>query len=153
MFIGSAKHKVDAKGRVSLPSDYREVLSFHRCAEEFILVPAGRGDSHLGMTRVAHERLVSRVNQTKYKTPRQRQQARRRYIHEARPVSLEDGGRFVLSRELREELDLEGWVKFVGEGDTFEMWKPERYEEVHGPEDEEDAEPFEMDLTGLVDIE
>ncbi|MEL6220059.1 MAG: MraZ N-terminal domain-containing protein, partial [Pseudomonadota bacterium] len=61
-FIGSAAHKLDAKGRVSLPADYREVLKTQDSADVFVIVPAGAGvPFHLAFSRQGHERLIERI--------------------------------------------------------------------------------------------
>ncbi len=148
-FIGSATHKLDAKGRVSLPSDYREVLRAQESADVFVVVPAEPGgDFHLAFSRTGHERLIERLAGLSYATPAQRRETRRRYISEARPVSLEEGGRFVMGRELRERLGLDKEVLFVGDGETFQIWSPARYAGLHGAAEESGA--LDLDFGGLV---
>lgn len=149
-FIGSALHKLDAKGRVSLPSDYRDVLREHGAADGFILVPAQGADFHLALSRTAHEALVQRLGSMDYASPKQRADTRRRFISNARPVSLEDGGRFVLSQGEREALDLGREVRFVGDAETFQIWEPARYQAIHGPDEAAEEAVADVDLAGLV---
>lgn len=149
-FIGSALHKLDAKGRVSLPSDYREVLREHGAADGFILVPAQGSDFHLALSRTAHEALVQRLGGMSYASPKQRADTRRRFISNARPISLEDGGRFVLTQGEREALGLAREVRFVGDAETFQIWEPGHYEAVHGPEEAAEDVAADVDLAGLV---
>ncbi len=150
-FIGSATHKLDGKGRVSLPSDFRDVLRAQESADEFILVPAEpAGEFHLAFSRAGHERLIQRLGAMSYPSPAHKRAARRRFIAEAKPISVEEGGRFVLPRELREALGLEGAAQFVGDGETFQIWHPERYAAVETAAETE-LEPVELDFAGLVE--
>ncbi|MGF1446195.1 MAG: division/cell wall cluster transcriptional repressor MraZ [Pikeienuella sp.] len=155
-FIGSATHKLDGKGRVSLPSDFRDVLKEQAGAsggaEEFVLVPA-QGDQafHTGLSRSGHEALVRRISGARYPNAAVKRAVRQRFIAAAKPISVEEGGRFVLPRELREVLGLTNAVQFVGDGETFQIWQPERYAElaVEVPEAELDA--VDLDFAGLVE--
>lgn len=149
-FIGSAAHKLDAKGRVSLPADYRDVLKAQESADVFVIVPAGAGvPFHLAFSRQGHERLIERIAAMSFASPEQKRETRRRFISEARPVSVEEGGRFVLSRELRDALGLDKEVQFVGDGETFQIWQPATHAAAEAKA-AETAEPAELDFAGLV---
>ncbi|MEM9147358.1 MAG: hypothetical protein AAGC57_14285 [Pseudomonadota bacterium] len=149
-FIGSAAHKLDAKGRVSLPADYREVLRAQDSADVFVIVPAGAGVGyHLALSRQGHERLIERIASMSFASPEQKRETRRRFISEARPVSVEEGGRFVLARELRDSLGLDKEVCFVGDGETFQIWRPED-QAAAAAAAAEAAAPVDVDFAGLV---
>ena len=149
-FIGSARHRLDAKGRVSLPSDYRAVLREQGSAEAFVIVPRPTPEPfHLAFSVPGHERLIERIGAVAYPSAEQKRETRRRFISEARPVGLEDGGRFVLARDLREALGLGAEAAFVGDGETFQIWDPAPWERLHGPAAAA-AEPVEIDFAGLV---
>ncbi|MEO0622288.1 MAG: hypothetical protein AAFU49_04720 [Pseudomonadota bacterium] len=149
-FIGSAAHKLDAKGRVSLPADYREVLKTQDSADVFVIVPAGAGvPFHLAFSRQGHERLIERIAGMTFANPAEKRETRRRFISEARPISVEEGGRFVLSKELREGLGLDKEVQFVGDGETFQIWQPSAHAKAEAAAAEA-AAPAEIDFAGLV---
>lgn len=151
-FIGSATHKLDGKGRVSLPSDFRDALRAQESADAFILVPAAEGAAHhLCFSRAGHERLIQRLGALSYPSPAHKRAARRRYIADAKPISVEEGGRFVLARELREGLGLSAQVQFIGDGETFQIWEPGAYAEATAPEPEAPLDPVEIDFAGLVE--
>lgn len=136
-FIGWATHKLDAKGRVSLPSTFRDVLRAQGSPDDFVLIPStgmeGEDPSHLAMTPAGHAQLIAALSEEEYDSPEQEQATRLRYIGNARPISVEEGGRFVLSRDLREALGLTDQVHFVGDGGTFQLWHPETHAARHGP--------------------
>jgi len=54
---------LDAKGRVSLPSDFRDVLEAHGARDRFVLVPASDGvEAHIAFSVAGHERLVDALS-------------------------------------------------------------------------------------------
>ena len=133
-FIGSATHRLDAKGRVSLPSDYRDVLREQGSPDGFILIPADELEPmHVCMSRAGHSELIAMLARQDYDSFEEEQATRRRYVGNARPISVEDGGRFVLSRDLRDGIDLTDQARFVGDGGTFQIWQPAAYDALFGP--------------------
>jgi len=127
-FRGSATHKLDAKGRVSLPSDYREVLRAHGSEQVFVVVPAGEDEAcHTGFTLAGHDLLVRQIEDFPFEDEDEAIETRRRYIGDARTLAIEEGGRFVLPRDLRQPLGLTNEVFFFGDGATFQLWHPETY--------------------------
>lgn len=150
-FIGSATHKMDAKGRVSLPSDYRAVLEAHGGRDRFVLVPASDGfECHIAFTVAGHERLVEAlsVGEEAFASPEEERETRRRYIWSAKPLQLESTGRFVLSQELRSAIGLTSEVHFVGDGQTFQIWDPARFGVQAAPADAP-AKPKALNLARL----
>lgn len=134
-FIGSATHRLDGKGRVSLPSSFRDVLRAHETPDDFVLIPAAGDDpAHIAMTPAGHAELIAALVEEDYDSPEQEDATRQRYIGDARPISVEEHGRFVLSRDLREALALSDQVRFVGDGGTFQIWNPETHAARLGPE-------------------
>ena len=148
-FIGSATHKLDAKGRVSLPSDFRDVLRFEGVPDRFVLVPAGEGgDFHTAFTKPGHERLVKRLSKTKFSSDDEEFLTRQRYIWNAKPIAVEDTGRFVLSQELRNQLGLTDQAYFLGDGPTFQIWEPGRFAALDGKHS--GAEPKKLNLARMI---
>ena len=45
------------------------------------------------------------------------------------PTNVDETGRLVLPAKLRQKIELEGEAFFIAAGDTFQIWKPETYEE------------------------
>ena len=59
---------------------------------------------------------------------KKRKALQRLYNTQSLPTSVDDTGRLVLPQKLREKIDLDNMAFFAGNGDTFEIWKPETYE-------------------------
>ena len=147
-FIGSATHKLDAKGRVSLPAEFRDVLRDAGAADNFVLIPADEDEPmHVAMTASAHSDVIARLDVMEFDSWDEEQSTRERYIGNARRISVEEGGRFVLSRDLREALGLTDQVRFRGDGGTFQLWRPEEHDARFAPAVR--AKPKRLRLAGI----
>ena len=133
-FRGESDHKVDAKGRVSIPASFRRVIE--SCDPDWkeglpprlILVYGGATRDYIeGFTIEAMDEVDDKIS----KFPRgsaKRKAMERLYSAQSVEAIVDDTGRIVLPAKLREKIDLDGTVRFVSAGDTFEIWKPETYD-------------------------
>lgn len=129
-FLGNIEAKTDAKGRVFLPVAFRKVLQSGG-VEQLVL----RKDVHekclvLYPESVWNEQMDemrSKLNRWN----REQQKAFRQFVSEVELVTLDGSGRFLISRRSQELAGIEQTVRFIGMGDTIEIWA------VH-----DDAEPF-----------
>jgi MraZ protein len=123
-FLGSFVNKLDAKGRVSIPAQYRQVLSrdggvlyLNRAIGEQALT--GHGESQFA----ADDEFLKTMNPL-----RNRDYAAYAMAAFADVTALtwdEDGGRVVIPPALIEIAGLTDKVQFVGLGSVFELWNPE----------------------------
>jgi len=133
-FRGESHHKVDTKGRVSIPASFRRVLEAgdpnwtEGLNPELVIVYGSDKRQYLEcFTMEAIEDVERRIE----KLPRgdkRRKALQRLYNTQSILTSVDETGRLVLSAKLRDKLDLTGMAFFAGNGDTFEIWKPETYE-------------------------
>lgn len=125
MFRGRFEHTIDAKGRVSIPAKYRELLSeksdncimitnFDRCLMAF----------PLDEWQVWEEKVTSMSMVKKEATAFQRF-----FLSGAQECSIDKLGRILVPPTLRSYAKLEKNVVFVGLGKRFEIWSKERWEE------------------------
>ena len=133
-FRGESTHKVDAKGRVSIPALFRRVIE--SCdpnwtagqQPELIIV---YGDHRRHYLECYTIEAMQEVDEKIARLPRG-SKARRYLEHtfqgQSLPTSIDDTGRLVLPARLRRKLDLEDEAFFIAAGDTFQIWKPETYE-------------------------
>ncbi len=149
-FRGESHHKVDAKGRVSIPASFRRVLEAGDANRkeghhpELVIV---YGDHRRRKLECFTMQAISEVEDRIEKLPRgskQRKALQRLYNTQSMLTSVDETGRLVLPAKLRQKIGLEGAAFFAGNGDTFEIWKPETYEaEMYaelGPDDDFDPE-------------
>ena len=129
-FTGTHDHKIDDKGRVSLPSDFRRVLEKVNSSEALYIVP-GLDDrrAHTVFAVDAYSALIDRHNDFDYDTDLDQEVMEIKLISNARPVQIDDMGRIVVPRELREAIGLDKIVRFVGNASAFQIWRPEDREE------------------------
>lgn len=131
-FIGTIEAKTDAKGRVFLPASFRKMIQssgeeqlvlrkdvFQEC---LVLYPESVWNEQM-------DALRSRLNRW---NP-QHQQVFRQFVSDAEVVTLDSNGRFLLPKRFVRALALDQDVRFVGMGDTIEVWNNRQADQVlHG---------------------
>lgn len=132
-FRGKSTHKVDAKGRVSIPASFRRALvdGDPDCGDgdnpQLILVFNKKdGLCHEGHSVRSIDRLDQMIADMDYDDERE-------FLEETLAtnsdyMTVDDNGRMVLAPELRDIIGIKKEVVFAGKGDTFQIWSPEAYE-------------------------
>jgi len=128
-FLGNIEARCDAKGRVFLPAVFRKVLQgsgeerlvlrrdvFQSC---LVLYPESVWNEQMDTLRARLNRWDSR-----------QQQVYRQFVSEAEMVQLDGNGRFLISRRCMKAAEIETDVRFVGMGDTIEIWSLKKAEEA-----------------------
>ena len=150
-FTGTHDHKIDDKGRVSLPSEFRRVLNSVGSEDALYIVPQlDDPRAHVVFTTEAYSRLIDRHNEQDYASLRAQQRMEAKLITRAKQVQVDDTGRIVVSKDLREMIGLGKLVRFVGNASSFEIWQPEARAafEIDLAEDDAD-EPIHINRRGL----
>ena len=139
MFQGAAALNLDAKGRLGIPTRFREELTAacggsvivtvhpHRC---LLIYP----EPVWGPIR---DEVLARSSLDEASA-----KVRRLFVGNANPETLDSAGRLLIAPELRTRAQLEKKVWLVGQGDHFELWSDVRWEQQ-----QEDS--FGMDLSQL----
>lgn len=130
-FTGSATHRVDAKGRVSLPAEFRKVLEAVGSSHVVILPRMNHPDAHTALSEMGYQNLLDQVEDMEL-SHEERQAMGLRFISDARQIPVDDAGRIVLSKDLRELIGVSGEVRFVGDASSFQLWEPGRYDAFAG---------------------
>lgn len=120
-FLGNIEAKADAKGRVFLPATFRKVLQasgeenlvlrkdvFQQC---LVLYPESVWNQQMDELRAR----LSRWNPA-------HQQIFRQFVSDVEMLSLDGNGRFLMPKRYMQMAQIEQSVKFVGMGDTIEIW-------------------------------
>lgn len=120
-FLGNIEAKADAKGRIFLPSVFRKVLQasgeenlvlrrdvFQKC---LVLYPES-------VWNVQMDELRSRLSRWNAA----HQQIFRQFVSDVEMLTLDGNGRFLLPKRYMQMADIEQSVKFIGMGDTIEIW-------------------------------
>ena len=133
-FRGESVHKVDAKGRVSIPALFRRVLEASDpdfadgLNPNMTIVYGGEKQKFLEVyTQEAIFEVDEKISRLGRGTP-----ARRALEHifngQALPTQTDDTGRLVLPQKLRDKVGISGEAYFKASGDTFQIWARESYE-------------------------
>lgn len=158
-FRGEFTPKVDGKGRVSIPADFRRGLEegdprwSEGKAPEFVIV---YGDHRRAYLECYTMRAAGEVDEQIAALKRgsmERRMLERLFNGQSLKTSVDDTGRIVLPQKLREKINIENEAYFIATGDTFQIWKPETYEEVEVRRTEEwlDQYPDDFDPLTLLD--
>ncbi|MCF3593814.1 division/cell wall cluster transcriptional repressor MraZ [Rhodobacteraceae bacterium LMO-12] len=134
-FRGESHHKVDAKGRVSIPALFRRVLEAGDPEWKEGLNPnlvIVYGDHRRKFLECYTMEAIAEVDQQIEDLPRgsmERRMLQRMFHGQSFPTTVDETGRLVLPAKLRAKIALENEAFFIAAGDTFQIWKPETYEE------------------------
>jgi len=122
MFLGQYRHNFDAKGRLTIPARFRELLT------DGAFVTQGFEQNLMVLTPPAFEAITQGVNQTSITNPTARD-LKRLLFSTASQVELDSNGRILIPQFLRELAGLDSEAFLVGVGDFFEIWAPTQWEE------------------------
>lgn len=142
VFTGEGVQKVDAKGRVSIPADYRAVLrggdpnwSESKLPEFKIVYGDDRRDFLECFTIEAARTVDAKIGQLARGTV-QRRAAERLFYGQAMMATVDNTGRIVLPQKLRDKLSITDSAYFIAMSDTFQIWNPKTYGVEETPVDE-----------------
>ncbi len=123
-FRGGPVLTLDAKGRLTVPSRYRDVLVSTVGGQMVV------SKSHAGCLALFPRPVWDAFEQELARLPMKHEAWRRLYIGSASDVEIDGGSRVLVPPELRSWAGLEREVVFMGVGDKFELWDKARYEAV-----------------------
>ena len=140
MFRGATKVTLDAKGRLAIPSRYRERLSVRSDGQ--VVVTIDRSHCLLIYPLPDWEEIEAKLNRLPAlnEVARQLQQFMVGY---ATDLELDGHGRILLPQVLRDFASLNRQTMLIGQGNKFELWDEERWSarlEAWQQDDDQDAE-------------
>ena len=122
MFLGATKVTIDAKGRLAIPTRYRDRLATRSNGQ--LVVTVDRDYCLLLYPYPDWEEIERKL----IRLPSLNKQARRLQrlmVGYATELELDGNGRILLSRELREFAGIERQAILIGQGNKFELWNDE----------------------------
>ena len=126
MFRGVNALNLDAKGRMAIPTRYRERLQAD--CESKLVVTIDRDRCLLIYPLPRWEEVELSLKQLPSFNPQTRK-LQRLYIGHATEVEMDGQGRVLLAPELRRFAGLQKQVVLIGQGDKFELWDEESWNE------------------------
>ncbi|MEW6563127.1 MAG: division/cell wall cluster transcriptional repressor MraZ [Pseudomonadota bacterium] len=128
MFQGAAQLNLDGKGRLAIPSKYRDML-LSACAGQ--MVATADADGCL-LLYPQPEWLPIRDKLMKLSAFNPKIRALQRFlVGYAEDVTMDAAGRVLLSPTLRDYAKLDKHVMLVGQGNKFEVWDDARWQALH----------------------
>ena len=125
MFLSTTTNNRDAKGRISVPSDFRLVVE-GSSFDGIVVWPSFDGNYLEGGGISLLEEYQQSLEMMDY-YDEGRMALQRAIFAESRRLAFDSGGRVTLPNDLAEYAGLNGQVTFVGLGRRFEIWSPEGY--------------------------
>ena len=122
MFQGASSLSLDAKGRLSVPTRHRDVLSA-TAAGQLTITKHPHG-CLMVFPRPEWEKFRERIAQL----PMSAQWWKRIFLGNAQDVDMDGTGRVLVSPELRQAAGLTREVMLLGMGQHFELWDKATYE-------------------------
>ena len=120
MFLGQFQHNLDDKGRLMIPSRFRELLA----AGAFIT--QGFDRCLMVMTDYYFKQVYDRISAMNLADPNTRL-LRRFILSNAYPVDIDKVGRILVPQNLRQGIMLENEAIVAGQGEYFEVWTPSEW--------------------------
>jgi len=136
MFLGEYNHTIDAKGRLIIPSKYRDVLG-----NDFIVTKGLEGCLYV-FERFEFESFMDKLNEQSDFEARSRK-IKRFFVTGAQEVEPDKQGRMLVSQVHRAYAGLDKDVVWAGVGNHFEIWDKQKWDENMNFDDIDDiAESF-----------
>lgn len=126
-FVSNFTNRVDAKGRVSVPATFRAVLARDGHEGVFVHPALDLPALDAGGNRLLHEIDTFLAAFPIYSDEREQLSAATFGTSEI--LKLDGEGRIMLTDAVREHAGLTDTVSFVGLGQKFQIWEPERFRE------------------------
>lgn len=131
MLMGEYQHNMDLKGRVTVPSKFREDLG------DKFYVSKGLDGCLFVLSCAQWERLVEKVSAI----PMAQGKAIQRYFFSgAAEVEPDKQGRILIPQNLREHAGLEKDVTVIGAATRAEIWDTARWNEYNASQTDENVE-------------
>ena len=127
MFRGVAQLSLDSKGRLAVPSRYREALLV-RCAGRLVIT-ADFDKCLLIYPLPDWEPIQQKLMTLSSLNPRIRN-LQRQLVGYAEDIEMDAAGRVLVSSALREFAGLEKNVVLAGQGNKFELWDKQKWEQT-----------------------
>ena len=125
LFMDTITNKVDAKGRVSLPSDYRTIVK--ELSTEIVCYRSLSAPCIEGCLEDSLDKLATEIeNSTDFFSETQ-DNLTNLIFGDAKRFPFDSTGRIVLTEKLLKHASITDTAVFVGKGRKFQIWNPENW--------------------------
>ncbi|MCX8642110.1 MULTISPECIES: division/cell wall cluster transcriptional repressor MraZ [unclassified Gilliamella] len=141
MFSGATSVNLDSKGRMAIPTRYRDALS------EGMVCTIGLYHSCLSLYSISEWKSIEKQLSTLSTIVESERRIKRLLLGYAIECPMDNSGRILLPPTLRTYAKLEKHVMFVGQSNKFEIWD----EVIWYQQISEDIAELSADITNLSD--
>ena len=125
LFLDTIINKVDAKGRVSLPSDYRAIVK--ELSTEIVCYRSLTAPCIEGCTEELLDKLADDIDNATDFFSETQDNLTNLIFGDARRFGFDSTGRIVLTEKLMEHAGITDTAVFVGKGRKFQIWNPDNW--------------------------
>lgn len=126
LFLSTFTNKIDAKGRVSVPAQFRNALS-HKDFSGIVVYESFINSCIEGCDIERIQRLSESIDNLD-PFSEERDAFATTILGGAIQLSIDGDGRVILPEELIAKNEISKKALFVGKGPTFEIWNPDNFE-------------------------
>ena len=127
LFMDTVVNKVDAKRRVSLPSDYRAIVK--ELSTEIVCYRSLTSPCIEGCPEELLEKLASDMENSLDFFSQEQDDLTNLIFGDAKRFTFDSTGRIVLSEKLLKHAGITDTAVFVGKGRKFQIWNPDKWAE------------------------
>lgn len=125
LFMDTITNKVDAKGRVSLPSDYRSIVK--EAESEIVCYRSLTSPCIEGCLEDMLEKLASEIENSNDFFSQEQDDLTNLIFGDAKRFLFDSTGRIVLTDKLLSHAGITDSAVFVGKGRKFQIWSPQNW--------------------------
>ena len=118
-------NKVDAKGRVSLPSDYRAIVK--ELSTEIVCYRSLTAPCIEGCAEELLEKIASDMENSLDFFSQEQDDLSNLIFGDAKRFAFDSTGRILLTEKLLKHAQITDTAVFVGKGRKFQIWNPENW--------------------------
>jgi len=122
MFYGRYEHNIDKKGRMTVPSSFRD-----QTTDGIVCVTKGLDGNLMAYDKETFDTIAKSINSISITDPNLRS-FRREILGVSAELVYDTAGRILIPSHLRKLAGIEDDVVIIGVGDSFEIWSPVRLE-------------------------
>lgn len=125
LFMDTVINKVDAKGRVSLPSDYRAIVK--ELSTEIVCYRSLSAPCIEGCLEETLDKLANVIEDATDFFSETQDNLTNLIFGDARRFTFDSTGRIMLSEKLLKHAGITDTAVFVGKGRKFQIWNPQNW--------------------------
>ena len=125
LFMDTVFNKVDAKGRVSLPSDYRAIVK--ELSTEIVCCRSLTSPYIEGCLEDSLDKLATVIEDATDFFSETQDNLTNLIFGDAKRFAFDSTGRIVLTEKLLKHAQITDTAVFVGKGRKFQIWNPENW--------------------------